>query len=134
MRSVPFKVDNNSIYKHYQTGRGNVFSGELIQKGYGLSNIISGLTKFAVPVIKSHILPLVRKGARYAGKAALKSGQEIISDTLINKKPLKKTVKRVANKQLEELIKTVHAKKRKQKGGRTVNKQKYYNTEHDIFS
>ena len=59
--------------KNPQHGLGlSVFHGARVQRGYGLGNILSGLFRKA--------LPYLWKGAKYAGKAALKTGVDVAND------------------------------------------------------
>jgi len=108
MRCIPFYPENEIIYKHYcdQQGHGlPVFRGTLYQKGYGIAGLLSGLARHALPLIKSAVLPLIKKGSKKLGQIALQSGSEIIQNSLEGK-PIKKTLKKVAKSRLDDLVKS----------------------------
>lgn len=65
-------------------GSMNVFAGTRYQKGYGLGNILSGLFRSAVPLLK--------KGAVSLGKTALKTGLNVVKDGLEGKN-IKRSIK-----------------------------------------
>ncbi|KAJ8048850.1 hypothetical protein HOLleu_01325 [Holothuria leucospilota] len=75
-------------YEHYylnQTGHGvPVFRGGRAQRGYRLGNIVGGLFRTAVPLLK--------KGAKALGKEALRTGMDIAGDVL-DGRSLKTSVK-----------------------------------------
>ena len=61
--------------KNSQYGLGmNVFHGSRIQRGYGLGSILGGLFRKA--------LPYLWKGAKYAGKTALRTGANVANDVI----------------------------------------------------
>ena len=66
---------NYEQYYRNQVGSGDVFfRGTRIQRGYGLGNILSGLFRTALPILK--------QGAKGLGKEVLRTGVEIASDGL----------------------------------------------------
>ena len=69
------KTRDRSRVKIPQYGLGmNVFHGSRVQRGYGLGNILGGLFRRA--------LPFLWQGAKYAGKAALKTGIDVANDVM----------------------------------------------------
>ena len=72
---------NTKVYKNYylsQVGHGMpYFSGERVQQGYGLGNLLSSIAK--------SVLPLVKKGAKTLEKQVLQSDVEFASDVLHGK-------------------------------------------------
>ena len=81
-------MDDYERYYRHQTG-GNFFRGARIQRGYGLGNILGGLFRSALPILK--------KGAKALGKQALQTGVEIASDALSGQ-----NVKTSANQRLRQ--------------------------------
>ena len=80
MRLVPYNQESaNNDYQNFysQNGGMRVFTGQKYQKGYGLGNVLSGLFRSAVPLLK--------KGAISLGKTALKTGLNVAKDGLEGK-------------------------------------------------
>ncbi len=67
-------VDYERYYRNQAGGGGNFFKGAPIQRGYGLGNILGGLFRAALPILK--------QGATTLGKQALRTGVNIASDAL----------------------------------------------------
>ena len=67
-------MDYESYYKHQAGGGDNFFKGAPMQRGHGLGNILGGLFRSALPMIK--------RGARAIGKEALKTGVGVAADVL----------------------------------------------------
>ena len=63
-----------SYYKNQAVGGGNYFSGAPLQRGHGLGNILGGLFRSALPMIK--------QGAKVIGKEAVKTGVGVAADVL----------------------------------------------------
>jgi type IV secretory pathway TrbL component len=77
----------NAFDSYYlqQAGSGiNVFRGSNYQRGYGLGSILSGLSRMAIPILKST--------AKAAGKHLLKRGSKLAADVMSGK-PLKNAAK-----------------------------------------
>lgn len=69
--------DVKAYHDYYlsQAGRGYpVYVGRRYQRGHGLGSILGGLFKSAAPLLK--------KGAKFLGKEALKTGLNVASDAL----------------------------------------------------
>lgn len=69
--------DARAFHSYYlnQSGRGYpVYAGRRYQRGHGLGSILGGLFKAAAPLLK--------KGATFLGKEALKTGLNVASDAL----------------------------------------------------
>jgi hypothetical protein len=122
VKYCPQKQLYDDYYIH-SGGNYPVFQGSLIQKGYGLGGIISGLARMVIPLIKSGVqraIPLVKKGALELGKHALTRGAKSLSDVILQKKTGKKTLKRQYQQMRENLpevitVKPPAKKKRKRK-------------------
>ena len=69
-------VPNKKLYKDYYCGHGHipVFEGKIRQRGYGIGNILSGLFRSAMPLLKN----LGKK----VGSELLKGGKDVIGDVL----------------------------------------------------
>ena len=75
-------VTPSRVYEDYymkQAGSAlSVYHGGPMQTGYGLRNVLGGLFKRA--------LPLIKKGATTLGKQMLETGSDILDDALSGKK------------------------------------------------
>ena len=110
----------------YQYG-GNLpaFHGVRIQRGYGLSGILKGLFRAAVPLLK--------QGAKAVGRTALKTGAQIASDVLQGQ-AIKSSLKtrgsqarrELQNKAKQKVVKMVGGGKRtnKRQTKRTMRKKR----------
>lgn len=77
MRHTRYQSDPRDYEHHYiqQIGHGlPVFRGSRAQKGHGLGNVLGGLFRSAMPLLK--------KGVKSLGKEALRTGVEIAGDVL----------------------------------------------------
>lgn len=74
---------------HYvnQTGRGGVYGGVRVQRGHGLGNILGGLFRASIPLLKT--------GAKAIGKKALQTGVKVANDVAMGNN-LKQSLKRRA--------------------------------------
>lgn len=77
-----------SHFLHYGSGL-PVFRGDLIQEGYGLGGILSGLFRKAIPIFA----PILKEGAKTLGRAALKTGRNVLADVMSDKASLKDSLK-----------------------------------------
>lgn len=96
-------IDYNEYYKNqgvsrfhkiprYQYGNGNVFKGPMIQKGYGIGDVFKKFFRWIIPIVKTHVIPIVKQGATNAGNELLKTGTDIAKD-YIQGKDLKTSAK-----------------------------------------
>lgn len=77
MRHSHYRNDPRDYENHYLQQVGNglpVFRGARVQKGHGLGNVLGGLFRSAMPLLK--------KGVKSLGKEALRTGVEIAGDVL----------------------------------------------------
>ena len=90
---------DGKLYDDYyvgQVGHGMpYFSGTQIQRGHGLGNLLSGLVRAAMPLVKS--------GMKALGKKGLKTGVQIAGDVIRGKKP-KRAAKRRAKQAATQLL------------------------------
>ena len=85
MGKVPYVCKKQQYENHFmgQIGGGNeYFSGQAIQEGYGLGNVLASMVKQALPLIVKHGKPIAKRGA----KELLKSGTNVVKDVVIDKK------------------------------------------------
>jgi flagellar motor component MotA len=110
MPRAPYQPDRNKYHIHY--GRGlPVFHGEMVQSGYGLGNLLSGLfrsalpilTKTVLPALKRTAVPILKRTAKHVGKSLLKSGGKVLSDVIVHKQNLKKSLRERGGQSLQEL-------------------------------
>jgi hypothetical protein len=86
---------------HYGSGH-PVFKGDLMQEGYGLGGIISGLFRRAIPIFA----PILKEGAKTIGKVALKTGRNVLADVVNDKSSFKDSLrKRVGEALSADIIK-----------------------------
>lgn len=76
----------------YQYGHGNVFKGPMLQKGYGIGDVFKKLFRWIMPIVKTHVVPLVKQGATSVGNEMIKTGTDIAKD-YIEGKDLKTSTK-----------------------------------------
>lgn len=92
MGRVPYKCDPDAYVQHYcQKGGGSppYFKGHLTQRGYG--NILGSLIRSGIPLVKKVMKsPLAKR----IGKEALRTGTRVLDDYLLQKKPLKESLKK----------------------------------------
>ena len=136
MTKVPFVCNPKAYQEHYGAGL-PTFQGEVIQHGYGLGNIISGLLRSIVPLAQRHVLPVLKKTAEAAGSSLLKSGVNVVKDVALEKKNLKESLKRHAKTSLEDLLHSVGqdiVAKQKGRGFKCKNKRIGRKKAKDIFT
>ena len=79
------------LYDDYYVGQAGYgmpyFSGTQIQRGHGLGNILSGIMRAAMPLVKG--------GVKALGKQGLQTGMQIAGDVLSGKKT-KQAVKKMS--------------------------------------
>ena len=84
-----------------QHGRGyhlTPFMGKKHQRGYGLGNIISGLFRTVIPLVK----PVLKSAARNIGKRMIKGGVSVAKNVLKGEN-IKRALKREAQQSMSEL-------------------------------
>lgn len=110
MRPCPFVPDRAAIRSHYinQVG-GNlpVFVGKPYQEGYGIGGLLRGLLRVAIPVAKTAsraalraAKPVLKRTAKAVGKEALKAGKDILRDVVVERKNVRRSIKRRAGESL----------------------------------
>lgn len=90
-----------------------VFRGHPFQKGHGLGGVFKRFFRFLLPVLKTHALPAMKKGAQVIGTEAVKAAANIARDTISGN-----DVKESAKTHLNEAIDTIsnHAQSSLQNG------------------
>ena len=83
---------------HYCQSGGSipVFAGSPIQCGSGLGQVLSGIFKTALPILKKTVLP-----------AVVHSGKEVLSDVIAKKKGIKQALLDTGAKRLTEFVENV---------------------------
>lgn len=126
MRCVPLANPYDDICRHYKSQHGGslpVFQGSMYQRGYGIGNIISGLARHAIPLLKSSIVPLAKSGMKSIGNKAFNTGRQLVRQNahhiadsalkssgeliegIIKKRPIRKTVQNIVKLRANELLK-----------------------------
>lgn len=98
MRKVPYRCDTAAYDRYYcnQIGNGlSVFSGAPVQRGAGLGNILGGIGRAIIPLLKSGGKALLRQG--------LNTGFSVARDVLTGKN-IKRSVKRRAKEAAGNLL------------------------------
>ena len=95
MRIIKYYPNTKGIGHHYCQSRGNIpiFVGSPIQRGSGLGQKLSGLVKRALPILKKKVLP-----------AVVRSGKEVLSDIIINKKGVKQALLDTGKNRISEFV------------------------------
>ncbi|KAE8751382.1 hypothetical protein FOCC_FOCC001955, partial [Frankliniella occidentalis] len=101
-----------------QTGRGinHYYSGAAYQKGHGIGSFLTGLFRFAAP--------LVRKAATAVGKQALIAGSNVVTDTLVNNHSFKDSVNEQWNQSKGVLANSAKETVQKMVGSGRIRKRK----------
>ena len=122
MRIIKYYPNTKGIEHHYCQSGGNipVFVGSPIQRGSGLGQILSGLFKRALPILKKKVLP-----------AVVRSGKEVLSDVIINKKGVKQALLDTGKNRISEFVGntpvTGRSKKCKKSSPQTSGKRRKLN-------
>ena len=125
---VPYVCNAEAYKEHYGHGLNRAFVGDIVQEGYGLGGLISGLVRRAIPFV----LPILKKTAKSAGKTLVKRGSNILKDVVLEKKNLKQSLKRHAESGLGEILEDLG--KQTGKGRPFCNKKrKRQKVKEDIF-
>jgi len=123
MRST-YCCDAKAYEAYYlnQVGHG-VYSGAPYQRGYGLGNIFSAISR--------PVLPLIKSSAKAVGKQVLRTGVGFASDVLAGKNAKQAAIERAKSAGTKLLNQAVGPKKRKRPQGRVQKKRRKKNS--DIF-
>ena len=103
--------------KIYQTGDGfdlPIFRGvKTVQRGQGIGAFLSRIFKFALPIVKKHIIPQATKGL-------ISTVGQVVSQPTLNRKKVKQIIhsntKETGKQILLSALNNKKKKKRKQKG------------------
>ena len=126
MGKIRYNRDCRKLHHlHYGSGH-PVFRGELMQEGYGLGGLISGLFRKAIPIFA----PLLKEGAKTLGRAALKTGRHVLADVMDDKASFKDSLKKNLKKRITETLSSVNenedyvANKPKKQTSRAIRRRK----------
>lgn len=142
MALIPFNCSEaDREYKDFYDQTGGmvpIFAGAQYQRGFGLGNILSGLMKAALPIVK--------KGAMSLGKTALRTGLKTAQDAISGKNvksSFLRNVKDAGNEVLNNSVSYVLAPQRNKGTKRKLNgvsstqapsRKRRKRTKGDIFS
>ena len=119
MKYRPVTGEGFKDYYVHQIGHGMpVFGGATMQRGHGVGNILRGLLKVALPLVKTVGKSVLKKSApimKEVGKRALKRGLDVATAEMTNPKRSKTT--QFIGAAVNDVAKTVRikAKPRKRK-------------------
>ena len=91
---------NRELYRQHFCGNGSnlpVFQGVQYQEGYGIGNILGGLFRSALPLIKS--------AGKRLGKEVLTAGKDVLGDVLSGKN-IKSSLKRRGIERVQNMLET----------------------------
>ena len=112
MKHRPVTGEGFKDYYLNQIGHGMpVFAGTSMQRGHGVGNILRGLLRVALPLVKSVGKSALKKSApiiKEVGTRAIKRGADILATEMTNPKRSKTT--QFVGKTLDDVNKTVRAK------------------------
>ena len=82
VRYIPNQGALDDYYKR-QSGRGDpYFQGPVYQRGHGLGGLFGKLFRAAVPLFKSSVAPMLKRGAKAVAREALSTGVGVANDML----------------------------------------------------
>jgi len=95
-------------YYKAQVGNGlPVFVGTSVQRGHGVGNVLRGLVRMTVHLVKKVIKPIAKKGMAKLGKRALSTGAAVLSDVARGrnvKRSVKKRIKQTGERMLSAWV------------------------------
>ena len=128
MKHRPVTGEGFKDYYLNQIGHGMpVFAGASMQRGHGVGNILRGLLRVALPLVKSVGKSALKKSIpiiKEVGTRAVKRGVDIVATEMTDPKRSKTT--QFVGKTLDDARKTVRAKGKPRK--------KRTNQKNDIFN
>jgi hypothetical protein len=91
-------VPNKKLYRDYYCGHGHipVFEGKIRQEGYGIGNILGGLFRSAMPLLKNI--------GKKVGSQLLQGGKDVLEDVLAGEN-IKSSLKKRAMERAKKLLK-----------------------------
>lgn len=126
-RNVPYVCNPKAYKEHYGRGLNDAFVGNIVQEGYGLGGLFSGLMRQAIPLL----LPVLKQTAKTAGKTLVKRGSNVLKDVVLEKKNLKQSLKRHAAGGLSDILEDLG--KQTGRGRPFCKKRKRRKIKGDIF-
>ena len=103
----------------------NIYQGTLTQKGYGLGGLFSKFFKWISPIIKTHALPSIVKGAKVLGKEAFSSANNLFDD-VVEGKNVKQAAKTRVNSAINNIKDKVESEFPVPQEGSGINKKKKF--------
>lgn len=109
---TPFHCEPKLYLQHYSSQKGDgaipYFQGRLRQNGYGLGGIFSALARSALPFLKKHAMPILKR----AGRGAIRTGVQVLEDVLEGKR-IGESFKSRSKENLKRNLAEMRGKKRK---------------------
>lgn len=131
-------VPNKTLYRDYYCGHGYipVFEGKMRQEGYGIGNVLGGLFRSAMPLLKTI--------GKKVGSELLKGGKDVLGDLLAGEN-IKSSLKKRSMERARKLLKNEasieghsylsinKSRKRKRNSKFVSNKRRHCRNQKDIF-
>ena len=105
----------------YQTGYGfdlPIYKGvKVVQRGQGIGALLGKLFKFALPIVKKHVLPQVTKGV-------INTVGQVVAEPNLNREKVKRIIRKTSKQTGKKILSDVlNRKRRRQKGAGKRNKK-----------
>ena len=105
----------------YQTGYGfdlPIYKGvKVVQRGQGIGSLLGKLFKFALPIVKKHVLPQVTKGV-------INTVGQVVAEPNLNRRKVKNIIRKSTKETGKRILTDVlNRKRRRQKGSGKRNKK-----------
>ena len=115
--------------KYYENQAGgndpySVFRGSPFQRGYGLGGIFKKMYRFFMPIMNTHALPALKRGAEIFGAEAVKAASNVAQD-VIKGSNVQDALRHHTSTAIENLNNKVQTKL--QSGAGKNNKERYKN-------
>ena len=110
-----------------------IYAGPLRQRGQGIGNIFSILSRTALPLLKKVAVPFIKKQVKRLGPRALKAGVGAVADIATRKKSVKQAVRSRGKQFIAGAINTKRRTKKRQ-SRRRPRKRNIKRRRGDIFS
>jgi hypothetical protein len=120
-------MDYKTYYLNQAGGNYEYFRGAARQRGYGIGGMFKSMFKYLFPLIRSHALPVIKKGAEMVGSEALKAASNFTTDA-IRGRNLKDSFQEHSTSAIDNLSNQMQAKIQAGSG----RKRKNYNQKGDV--
>ena len=115
----------------YQTGHGfdlPIYKGvKVVQRGQGIGSLLGKLFKFALPIVKKHVLPQVTKGV-------ISTVGQAVAEPNLNREKVKRIIRRKTKETGKQILSSVlNSKRKRQKGRGRRNKKTTKRNKSNLF-